>query len=220
MRVISVNVGLPRETVWRGERVTTGIFKEPVAGPVRVAGVNLEGDGQADLTVHGGADKAVYVYPAEHYAYWQVELGRDLPWAAFGENLTVEGMPLEDAIGIGDRLRIGTAELVVTQPRLPCFKLGIRFEDPRMVGRFFVAARTGYYLRIVTEGDVAAGDEIVFLERHPAAVPVSEITRVFSRDQDDTDAVLSLLSVDALPEVWRSFFEQLAAAGSGRASRR
>ena len=111
--VISVNVGLPREVVWRGEPVTTGIFKEPVSGPVRAVGINLEGDRQADLTVHGGADKAVYVYPAEHYPYWQEELGRELPWGMFGENLTVDGAPLEDDAGIGDRLRIGSAEFLV-----------------------------------------------------------------------------------------------------------
>jgi MOSC domain-containing protein YiiM len=210
MRVVSVNVGLPRQTVWRGETVTTGIFKEPVAGAVHVAGVNFAGDGQADLTVHGGPDKAVYVYPSEHYPYWQEQLGRDLPWGMFGENLTVEGMPLEDELGIGDLLRIGSAEFVVVQPRLPCFKLGIRFNDPLMVKRFFAAERTGYYLRIAREGDVAAGDEIALLAPHPAHIPVSEITRLFARDQDDIGAVRRLLAVDSLPEEWRAFFAQVA----------
>ena len=211
--VVSVNVGLPRPTVWRGETVTTGIFKEPVEGRVSVAGVNLKGDRQADLTVHGGPDKAVYVYPAEHYPYWQEELGRDLPWGSFGENLTVEGLPLEDELAIGDRLRIGSAELVVTQPRLPCFKLGIRFDDPGMVRRFLAAGRTGYYLRIATDGDVAAGDPIELLSRDPAHVPVSEITRLATRDGHDMDGLRRGLAVDALPANWRPYFEELLAAG-------
>jgi MOSC domain-containing protein YiiM len=208
MRVVSVNVGLPLQTVWKGRTVTTGIFKQPVDHPVRVSGVNLEGDGQADLTVHGGPDKAVYVYPAEHYPYWREALGRDLPWGMFGENLTVEGVPLEDEIAVGDRLRIGSAEFVVTQPRLPCFKLGIRFDDAAMVKRFFIAERSGYYLRIATEGYVAAGDQIECLARHPAQVPVSEITRLFARDHDDSDGLRRVLAVDALPAEWRPYFEQ------------
>jgi MOSC domain-containing protein YiiM len=216
MRVVSVNVGLPRTAVWRGEDVTTGIFKQPVAGRVRVAGVNLEGDGQADLTVHGGPDKAVYVYPAEHYPYWREELGRDLPWGMFGENLTVEGAPLEDEAAIGDRLRIGSTEFVVSQPRLPCYKLGIRFDDARMVRRFLASGRSGYYLRIAAEGDVAAGDRIELLAGHPARVAVSEITRLATQDRGDTDGLRRALAVDELPEVWRDYFEQLAARASAQ----
>jgi len=212
MRVVSVQVGLPREIVSRGRTVTTGIFKEPVDGPVRVAGINLDGDRQADLTVHGGPDKAVYVYPAEHYPFWREQLGRDLAWGAFGENVTVEGVPLEGELCIGDVLRIGSAELSAVQPRLPCFKLGIRFEDPVMVKRFFDAGRTGYYLRIVKEGYLEAGDEIAFARRDPARVPVAEITRLVTEDKDDVETVRRLLTVDSLPEVWRSYFEQWAAA--------
>jgi len=213
MRVVSVNVGLPRRVVWRRREVTTGIFKEPVDGPARVGGLNLDGDRQADLTVHGGADKAVYLYRAEHYPYWHEELGRTLPWGTFGENLTVQGTPPEDEVGIGDRVRVGTAELVVTQPRLPCFKLGLRFDDPRMVARFLDAGRSGYYLRVAKEGEVAAGDEIELLERHPAGVAVSEITRLFARDRGDAAAVRRVLAVDALPADWRPFFEQLVVTG-------
>ena len=205
-----MNVGLPREVEWRGEAVLTGIFKQPVEGPVRATGVNLEGDRQADLTVHGGADKAVYVYPAEHYPYWQHELGRKLPWGIFGENLTVEDAPLEHEVAIGDRLRIGSAEFLVTQPRLPCFKLGIRFNDPGMVRRFLRAGRSGYYLRIVVEGEVAAGDRIDIVAPDPTSVPVSEITRLSTRDQDDIEAIRRLLSVDTLPDEWRPYFEQAA----------
>ncbi len=205
-----MNVGLPQEVEWRGEAVLTGIFKQPVKGPVRATGVNLEGDRQADPTVHGGADKAVYVYPAEHYPYWQHELGRKLPWGIFGENLTVEDAPLEHEVAIGDRLRIGSAEFLVTQPRLPCFKLGIRFNDPGMVRRFLRAGRSGYYLRIVVEGEVAAGDRIDIVAPDPTSVPVSEITRLYTRDQDDIEAIRRLLSVDTLPDEWRPYFEQAA----------
>ena len=214
MHVVSVNVGLPRQTAWKGETVRTGIFKEPVEGPVRVVGVNLERDGQADLTVHGGPDKAVYVYPAEHYPYWREELGRDLSWGAFGENLTVEGMPLEDEVAIGDRLRIGSCEFLVTQPRLPCFKLGIRFDDAKMVRRFLVAGRSGYYLRVATEGSLAAGDRIELLARHPANVPVSEITRLYTRDRHDVEGIRRVLAVESLPADWRPFFEDLARHGT------
>src|SRR3989475_8885773 len=130
MKVVSINVGLPREVRWHGKTVLTSIFKAPVEGSVKVRHLNVEGDRQSDLAVHGGADKAVYVYPAEHYAFWRAELpGVDLPWGAFGENLTTEGL-MEDSVHIGDRFRIGSAELVVTQPRMPCFKLGIRFGRP------------------------------------------------------------------------------------------
>jgi MOSC domain-containing protein YiiM len=209
MRVRSVNVGLPREVPWRGQIVSTAIFKDPVDGPVHVAGSDLDGDKQADLEFHGGPDKAVYAYPAEHYAPWEKELGRSLPWGMFGENLTVEGMPHEDEIAIGDQLRMGTAEFVVTQPRLPCFKLGIRFDDTGMVARFLETGRTGYYLRIVTEGDVGAGDEVEFLARHPAAVPISEITRLFTRDRRDAEGLRRVLAVDALPMIWRPYLEQL-----------
>ena len=194
--------------------MTTGIFKEPVTGPVRAAGINLDGDRQADLSVHGGPDKAVYVYPAEHYPYWQEELGRKLSWGVFGENLTVEGAPLESEVGIGARLRIGSAEFLVVQPRLPCFKLGIRFDDPGMVRRFLRAGRSGYYLRIASEGEVAAGDRIDIVAPDPPGVPVSEITRLFTRDQDDVEGIRRLLAIDTLPDEWRAYFDQAARLAS------
>src|SRR5260370_20195642 len=160
MQIISINVGLPREVEWRGRLVETGIFKQPVAGRVRIGRLNVEGDRQADLTVHGGADKAIYVYPSEHYAFWQEELPDiDLPWGTFGENFTTTGL-LESDVHIGDRFRAGSSELVVTQPRMPCFKLGIRFGRPDMVKRFLRSGRTGFYLRVEREGDAAAGDAI------------------------------------------------------------
>jgi MOSC domain-containing protein YiiM len=208
-RVVSVSVAEPREVRWRGRPVQTGIFKEPVVGPVAVRWLNLDGDRQADLAVHGGLDKAVYVYPAEHYPFWREALGRELPFGMFGENLTIEGLALEDEIAIGDRLRIGTSELVVTQPRLPCFKLGLRFGDPHMVKRFLAEGRTGYYLRVKREGELQAGDLVVPVERHLARVPVSEITRLYSRDRDDIDGLRRILALDALPDDWRPFFARL-----------
>src|SRR5205809_7696450 len=174
MKIVSINVGLPREVEWRGKTVRTSIFKEPVAGRVRVERLNVEGDRQADLTVHGGADKAVYAYPAEHYAFWRENLpGMDLPWGAFGENFTTEGL-IEDSVRIGDQLRVGSAELVVTQPRMPCFKLGIRFGRPDMVKRFLDSRRSGFYMAVAVEGDVGAGDAIEVVERHTAEVSITE----------------------------------------------
>ena len=213
-RVVSVNVGVPRGVPWRGRTVQTAIFKEPVAGRVAVRGDNLAGDRQGDLRVHGGPSKAVYAYPAEHYPAWEAELGTPLQWAAFGENLTVAGLPLEDDIHIGDRLAVGSALLAVTQPRLPCFKLGIRFGRRDVIARMLASGRTGFYLAIVEEGDVAAGDEIAIVERHPAAVPVSAITRTFGEDRADPDALERLAALEPLPAAWRTWARrQLAQTG-------
>src|SRR5229473_7687031 len=174
MKMISLNVGLPREVIWHGRSVTTGIFKEPVAGRVVMRKLNLDGDRQADLTVHGGDYKAVYCYPMEHYRYWKKELpGRELPMGMFGENLTTEGM-LENEVHLGDRFSVGSAEVVVTQPRLPCYKLGVRFGADDMVKRFLVSGRTGFYLAVTREGKVGSGDEIALIGRDANAVPVSE----------------------------------------------
>src|SRR4051794_16081274 len=160
MKIASLNVGLPVEVTWRGRKVTTGIYKEPVAGRVHLRKLNLDGDRQADLTVHGGKDKAVYCYPLKHYEYWKRELpGVQLHAAAFGENFTTDGL-LEDAVHLGDRFSVGSAEVVVTQPRLPCYKLGVKFRSDDMVKRFFASRRTGFYLAVAREGDVGAGDEL------------------------------------------------------------
>ena len=174
MKLISVNVGLPREVVWRGESVTTSIWKAPVAGRVAVKRLNLAGDKQSDLDVHGGDDKAVYLYPSEHYSFWRKELpGIDFPWGAFGENFTVDGL-LEGGVRIGDRLRIGTAEFMVTEPRMPCFKLGIRFGRPDMAKRFLKSRRTGFYVSVTREGEVGAGDEIIVTAQDPRAATVTD----------------------------------------------
>jgi MOSC domain-containing protein YiiM len=211
MKLASVNVGLPREVMWHGINVTTGIFKEPVEGRVRLRKLNLDGDRQADLTVHGGKDKAVYCYPLAHYAYWKRELpDRELPPASFGENFTTEGL-LEDSTHIGDQFSIGSAEVVVTQPRLPCYKLGIRFQSDDMVRRFMVSGRTGFYFAVTREGEVGAGDEIRAIARDPEAISVSEITRLYiAKRYDDADvaSVRRALRVAALPESWKGYFRE------------
>jgi MOSC domain-containing protein YiiM len=212
MRIISVNVGMPRTVEWRGKAVETGIFKAPIDGPVMVRALNLDGDAQADLRVHGGVEKAVYAYPAEHYAYWQEALGAELPWGAFGENLTVTGLD-EDNLHIGDRLRIGAAELVVTQPRLPCYKLGVRFGRADIVKMFLNSRRTGVYFAVAHEGLAQAGDVIEVLERDRHAVKVADITRVYAFDKKDTATMRRIVAVPALPEGWRDYFdEQLTGA--------
>jgi MOSC domain-containing protein YiiM len=213
MRVVSVNVGLPRTVSSNGREVTTGIFKAPVAGRVRVGRLNLDGDRQADLAVHGGPAKAVYAYPLAHYAFWRDELGEDLPFGAFGENLTIEGLPLEEDAAIGDRFRVATTELVVTQPRLPCFKLALRFGRADMVKRFLASRRTGYYLRVAVEGDVAAGDPVTRVARHPAGVSVGDVTRAYAIERDDVATLERLTALDALPEHWRAFFGKRLSAG-------
>ena len=175
MRIISVNVGRPREFTIRGDIVATSIFKTPAKGRVRVAMLNLDGDEQSDLTVHGGINKAVYAYPSEHYAWWREQLpDAELDWGAFGENLTIEGL-VESTTCIGDRLRIGTAELVVTQPRQPCYKLAYKFGREDMIKRFRQSGRSGFYLSVAKEGDVGAGDSIALLSRPQGASTVADI---------------------------------------------
>src|SRR5438093_11577306 len=180
MRILSVNVGLPREVSWQGKFVTTGIFKEPVKGPVMLRTLNFNGDGQADLTVHGGVSKAVYAYPSEHYAFWRAEFAAmDLPFGMFGENLTTEGL-LEDAVHIGDRFRVGEAELMVTEPRLPCYKLGIKFGRDDILKRFLASRRTGFYFAVLRAGEVGAGDSIEPVSEDPRRVSVSDIVNLYA----------------------------------------
>jgi MOSC domain-containing protein YiiM len=211
MKLVSVNTGLPREVMWHGKNVTTAIFKEQVKGRVALRKLNLDGDRQADLTVHGGEYKAVYCYPIVHYDYWKRELpGRDLPMAIFGENFTTDGL-LEHSIHLGDRLSVGSAEVVVTQPRLPCYKLGVRFQSDDMVKRFLASGRTGFYFAVTREGEVGAGDEITVIARDPNAVPVSEITRLYVTKRygdDDVTSVRRALRVEALPKSWKQYFRE------------
>jgi MOSC domain-containing protein YiiM len=211
MKLVSLNTGLPREVVWRGINVTTGIFKQPVEGRVALRKLNLDGDRQADLTVHGGEFKAVYCYPRAHYDYWKTELpGQRLPMGAFGENFTVHGL-LEDSVHLGDQFAVGSAEVVVTQPRLPCYKLGVRFQSDDMVKRFLASGRTGFYFAVTREGEVGVGDEIKAIARDPNAVPVSEITRLYiAKTYDDADviSIRRALQVAALPESWKGHLRE------------
>jgi MOSC domain-containing protein YiiM len=211
MKVISVNTGLPRDVTWHGRTVTTGIFKEPVHTRVALRKLNLDGDRQADLRVHGGEYKAVYCYPLTHYVYWRSELpGRELPMGIFGENLTLDD-GLEESVHLGDRFSVGSAEVVVTQPRLPCYKLGIRFESDDMVKRFFASRRTGFYLAVSREGEIGAGDEMKVIGRDPNCVPVSEITRLYAAKSYSNADMASLhraLRVAALPESWKEYFRE------------
>lgn len=179
MKIISVNVGLPREVVWKGITVRTAIFKQPVAGNVAIRELNLAGDQQADLTVHGGLDKAVYAYPVEHYEYWRKQLpDLSMSWGAFGENLTTEGLS-EDTLCIGDLVRAGSAILRVTQPRMPCYKLELRFNRDDMIKRFLVSGRSGFYLSVVEPGYVSEGSSLEILDRDPGAVTVTDIVRLY-----------------------------------------
>ena len=208
MRVLSVNVGLPREVTWKEQPVTTGIFKEPVDGPVRIRTLNLEGDRQADLKVHGGWEKAVYAYPSEFYELWRQERPElDFPWGKFGENLTIEGL-LDGEVNVGDCFRVGSALLIVTEPRLPCFKLGIKMGRDEFVAEFLERDLLGFYFAVVQEGIVEAGDPIVEVSRDPRGFKVTEVTRLYARDREDVDGLRRAVELDALPESWRNYFRK------------
>jgi MOSC domain-containing protein YiiM len=222
MKLVSVNTGLPREVSWHGRIVTTAIYKESAKGRVALRKLNLAGDRQADLTVHGGEHKAVYCYSLAHYGYWKSELpGRELPMGMFGENFTIDdgrdGL-LEESVHLGDRFSIGTAEVVVTQPRLPCYKLGVRFGSDNMVKRFLASGRTGFYVAVLREGEVGAGDEIEVISGEANAVAVSEIARLFVAKrfgEAEIRAVRRALRVEELPESWKEYFrERLRQAGA------
>jgi MOSC domain-containing protein YiiM len=201
-RVLSVNVGAVREVEWRGKRVTTGIWKHPVDGRVAIRGVNLDGDDQADRTVHGGVDKAVYAYAREDYDFWRDEEGMETHPGLFGENLTVEGIDLSAALA-GERWSVGSAVLEVAQPRLPCFKLGIRVGDPNFPKRFQAALRMGAYLRIVREGDVGAGDRVEVMDRPAHGVTLRDMAGALRY----REKVAALLRISRLPEFWRRIAE-------------
>jgi len=208
MRLVSVNIGHPREVIYKGKTVTTGIFKEPVEGRIRLRTLNLDGDRQADLSVHGGPSKAVYAYPFEHYEYWREQYpGVDLPWGMFGENLTVEGLR-EDSVNIGDRFRIGSAQLMVTEPRLPCHKLAAKFGRDDIIKRFLHSGRTGFYFAVIREGEVGTGDGIELVSRDEHNVTVADITRLYVREKDDVGTLRRAVQVTALPESWRGYFRK------------
>jgi MOSC domain-containing protein YiiM len=211
MQLISVNVGTPRAVEWNGKTVETGIFKTPLTGAVAVGRTNLAGDRQADLEVHGGVDKAVYAYPSEHYPFWRGELDRpDLPWGMFGENLTTEGLD-ETSVRIGDRFAIGTAEFEVSQPRLPCFKLGAKFGRADMVKRFLQAGRLGFYLRVLREGAVEAGQPIRRIGGSAGGVTVFDLGLLETTERGNVPLLQRAVEASALTESWRQRYrDQLA----------
>jgi MOSC domain-containing protein YiiM len=183
--------------------IRTAIFKEPVQGEIRIAKLNLDGDEQANLVVHGGPNKAVYGYPSEHYAFWQNELGGDLSWGSFGENLTTEGLT-ERELFIGDRLSVGSAELTVVQPRMPCFKLAARFDREDLIKRFLASRRSGFYFSVAREGVVSAGATIEFVSRDPDRVSVTDVLDLFLGTNSDVDLLDRALRVKTLPENWKA----------------
>jgi len=205
MQLLSIQVGLPRKVQWQGRTVTTGIFKERVEGPVMLRTLHLDGDGQADLSVHGGPTKAVYVYPVEHYQRWRREFPRmDLPHGMFGENFTIEGL-LESEVNIGDRFRIGSAEVMATAPRLPCYKLGIKFGRPDILKKLLATRYTGFYCAVLREGEVRAGDKIERLGRDESGISVDEVVHLYAT-RPDTTMLQRAIETKSLPESWRDYF--------------
>jgi MOSC domain-containing protein YiiM len=208
MKIVSLHVGRPRLVVWNGQSVSTGIYKTPVEGRVVLRTLNLDGDRQADLTVHGGPAKAAYAYPAEHYGYWRDELpGTELPWGMFGENFTTEGLD-ESTAHVGDRFRIGSAEVTVTQPRLPCYKLGIKFGRADILKRFMASGRTGFYFSVQREGEVGAGDALELIGRDENTVTVADIVRLYVLDKGNVEMMRRAVAIEALPESWREHFRR------------
>ncbi len=208
MTLISINTGRPRDVEWRGDLVRTSIFKAPVAERVRVARLNVQGDEQADLTVHGGVDKAVYAYPSEHYTYWRHELPTaDLSWGAFGENLTTQGV-LETAVHIGDRFRIGSTEFAVTQPRMPCYKLGVRFNRLDMVKRFLRSGHSGFYLAVRQEGEIGAGDDLERIGTAQSDITVADVLALYTARDPDRDLLRRASELPSLARSWRDHFRE------------
>jgi MOSC domain-containing protein YiiM len=208
VKIVSVNVGRPRLVMHNGEAVSTGIFKEPVSGRVQLRTLNLDGDRQADLSVHGGPDKAVYIYPSEHYDFWQQELPEmELPWGMFGENFTTLGL-FETETHIGDRFVVGSAEVMVTQPRMPCYKLGIRFGRSDIIKRFLTSERTGFYLSVLKEGEVGADDSFELIQRDASAVRVVDVARLYSSEKRNIDLLQRAIATRSLPDNWKNYFQE------------
>lgn len=198
---------MPQLLMRNGEPVATAIFKMPVSGRIKLRTLNLDGDGQADLSVHGGPSKAVYAYPSEHYDYWRHELpAMELPWGMFGENLTTSGLSEAD-LNIGDKFRVGTAVIMITEPRMPCYKLGLRFGRSDIIKRFLVSGRTGFYFAVLQQGEVSAGDQIELIEKSKHSVRVSDITRLYVHDRHNMELLRRAAEVEVLPESWRNYFQ-------------
>ena len=214
MKLISVNAARPRLATYKGETFNTGIFKQPVSGPVALRTLNLDGDRQADLVVHGGPFKAVYAYPSEHYEFWNAELlGANLPWGMFGENFTTEGLS-ESELHVGDRLRIGSAVVVVRQPRIPCYKLAVKFQRNDILQRFLRSGRSGFYFSVEQEGTVEAGDAIEFLSREPLDITIAEMNRLFVDDKYNQELLNKAMTSPALPEDWRDYLRKRLAGSA------
>ena len=208
MKVLSISIGLPREVTWKGRTVSTSIFKEPVTGPVELRRHNLEGDKQADLSVHGGPTKAVYAYPSEHYPFWRAEFPEmELPWGMFGENLTTEGLD-EESVHIGDVFQLGTVRLVVTEPRMPCFKLTIRFGREDIVKRFLQSQKSGLYFGVEQEGTVQAGDQFELLSTNTQGLKVADVTRLYTTDKGNVALLEKAVATPTLPDKWKSYFDR------------
>ncbi len=206
MKIISLNVARPRLTVYHGETINTGIFKKPVFGRIALRTLNLEGDQQADLTVHGGPYKAVYAYPSEHYEYWRGQLpGIDLPWGMFGENFTTEGLA-EDELHIGDRFRIGSSSVMVRQPRMPCYKLAARFQRDDMIERFLRSGRSGVYFSVEEEGEVGNGDSFELISQNRDGITIAEMNQLFLNEKYNHDLLEKAIATAPLPEEWREYF--------------
>jgi MOSC domain-containing protein YiiM len=208
VKLVSLNVARPRLVVYNGRTINTGIFKEPVSGPVQLRRLNLDGDRQADLSVHGGPDKAVYGYPSEHYPNWRRELpGLDLPWGMFGENFTTAGLS-EDELHVGDRFQIGSAIVMVRQPRTPCYKLAAKFQRDDMLERFLLSGRSGFYFSVEQEGSVAAEEDFQLLTRNQNGITIAEMNRLFVLEKYNQDLLRNAIQTAALPENWREYFAE------------
>jgi len=208
VKIVSLNVAKPRLAIYKGATINTGIFKKPVAGRVMLRSLNLDGDRQADLSVHGGPYKAVYAYPSEHYGYWQGELPEvDLPWGMFGENFTTAGFT-EDELHVGDRYRIGSATVVVRQPRVPCYKLAAKFQRDDILEKFLLSGRSGFYFSVEQEGEVGEGDSFELVARDDAGVTISEVNRLFVRDKYNRELLQKAIATAALPDSWRDYFSR------------
>lgn len=206
MKLISLNVARPRLAVYQGMTLNTGIFKKPVSGRVMLRTLNLDGDRQADLSVHGGPYKAVYAYPSEHYEYWRGELpGIDLPWGAFGENFTTQGLAEVD-VQIGDVLKVGSVVVMVRQPRMPCYKLAAKFQRDDIIERFLASGRSGFYFSVEQEGEVGEGDSIEFVARNQDGISIIEMNQLFVRDKYNRALLQKAIATAALPESWREYF--------------
>ena len=208
MKLVSLNVARPRLVVYNGKTINTGIFKQPVSGPVPLRTLNLDGDRQADLSVHGGPYKAVYAYPSEHYHFWRQELpGVELPWGMFGENFTTLGLA-EEHLHVGDRLQIGSAIVMVRQPRNPCYKLAVKFQREDILERFLLSGHSGFYFSVEQVGSVAVDDDFQLFSRNEDGITISEMNRLFVREKYNQDLLRKAIRTPALPEDWREYFSE------------